>query len=107
MNSDTNQDMTCTGSCTCTEFQPLQMFVSGVGGTGKSFLIEAIRANFLTCAVAALTVLAAFNIGVIVCHLLQLLIEHEARKAQYWAVPTNSLKMMRNTLGKVKLVIVD
>ena len=25
------------GECTCKEFKPLHMFVSGVGGTGKSF----------------------------------------------------------------------
>ena len=30
--------------CACTELKPLNMFVSGVGGTGKSFLIQAIRA---------------------------------------------------------------
>ena len=30
------------GECQC-EFKPLRMFVSGVGGTGKSFLIEAIK----------------------------------------------------------------
>ncbi len=29
--------------CSCNEIKPLKMFVSGVGGTGKSFLIEAIR----------------------------------------------------------------
>ena len=29
--------------CQC-DFKPLRMFVSGVGGTGKSFLIEAIKA---------------------------------------------------------------
>jgi hypothetical protein len=30
--------------CKCTDFRPLHMFVSGVGGTGKSFLIKTIRA---------------------------------------------------------------
>ena len=28
--------------CHCSDLKPLRMFVSGVGGTGKSFLIEAI-----------------------------------------------------------------
>ena len=31
-------------ACQCKNFKPLAMFVSGVGGTGKSFLIEAVRA---------------------------------------------------------------
>ena len=52
--------------CQC-EFKPLQMFVSGVGGTGKSFLIQTIKAlvnyiwpsNDLICAIAAPTGLAA------------------------------------------------
>ena len=30
--------------CSCADFKPLQMFVSGVGGTGKSFLIKTVRA---------------------------------------------------------------
>ena len=33
-----------TGNCKCNDFRPLHMFVSGVGGTGKSFLIKTIRA---------------------------------------------------------------
>ena len=56
--------------CQC-NLEPLRMFVSGVGGTGKSFLIETIRAlvdqlwrsEDLTCAIAAPTGLAAFNVG--------------------------------------------
>ena len=34
-----------TGKCKCDKLKPLQMFVSGVGGTGKSFLIETIRSQ--------------------------------------------------------------
>ena len=33
-----------TGTCKCSDLKPLHMFISGVGGTGKSFLIKAIRA---------------------------------------------------------------
>ena len=47
------------------------MFLSGVAGTGKSFLIETIKAlissmwasDDLTCAITAHTGLAAFNVG--------------------------------------------
>ena len=31
-------------TCQCKDLKPLHMFVSGVGGTGKSFLIKTIRA---------------------------------------------------------------
>ena len=52
--------------CKCRDLKPLHMFVSGVGGTGKSFLIETIRSlvkeiwkdnasDDTTCAVAAPT----------------------------------------------------
>ena len=54
------------------------MFVSGVGGTGKSFLIKTIRAlvskvwhdqsDSLLCAVTAPTGLAAFNVGGVTIH---------------------------------------
>ena len=54
------------------------MFVSGVGGTGKSFLIKIVRAlvceiwrdqnDSLLCAVSAPTGLAAFNVGGVTIH---------------------------------------
>jgi len=55
--------------CSC-ELKPLHMFLSGVAGTGKSFLIETIKglissvwASDLTCAITTPTGLAAFNVG--------------------------------------------
>ena len=72
------------------------MVVSGVGGTGKSFLIEAIKAlntdiwptDDLTFAVAAPTGLAAFNVGGITTHrLFQLPVEDESKTAGYWSLP--------------------
>ena len=92
------------------------MFVSGVGGTGKSFLIEAIKAlvgsiwplDSLMCAVAAPTGLAAFNVGGITIHrLFQLPIEHEGKAAGYWSLPRCSQKVMKTTLCNVKMIIVD
>ena len=79
------------------------MFVSGVGGTGKSFLIEAIKAlitdiwptDDLTFAVAAPTGLAAFNVGGITTHrLFQLPVEHESKTAGYWSLPKPSQKLI-------------
>ena len=78
------------------------MFVSSVGGTGKSFLIEAIKAlvasiwpsDGITCAVAAPTGLAAFNVGGITIHrLFQLPVEHEGKAAGYWLLPKASQKL--------------
>ena len=56
--------------CSC-DIKLMRMFLSGVGGTGKSFLIEAIKAlvnsiwplDTLVCTIAAPTGLAAFNVG--------------------------------------------
>ena len=77
-----------TGTCKCSDLKPLHMFISGVGGTGNSFLIKAICAlvldmwhdkkESLLCAVTAPTGLVAFNLGGVTIHrLLQLPIEHE------------------------------
>ena len=72
-----------------TDHKPFTMFVSGVGGTGKSFLIEAIKAlvdslwtsEGLKCAITAPTGLAAFNVGGVIHRLFQLPIEHEGKEA--------------------------
>ena len=67
------------GECNCNDLKPLHMFVSGVGSTGKSFLIETLRKQVkemwksdveddTTCAVSASTGLASFNVSsVTVC----------------------------------------
>ena len=107
-------------TCKCTDFKPLHMFVSGVGGTGKSFLIETIRALVSriwdncnddgrpVCAVSAPTGLAAFNVGDVTIHrVLQLPIEHEGRAAGYWKLGKDSLKVMRASLSKLRLLIID
>ena len=92
------------------------MFVSGVGGTGKSFLIQTIKAlvnniwpsNDLTCAIAAPTGLAAFNVGGVTIHrLFQLPIEHDSKTAGYWSLPKTSQKVMKTSLRNVKIIIID
>ena len=111
---NTDMRMVCVN-----EFQPLHMFLSGVGGTGKSFPIQAIKKQVaeiwepnakdsLTCAVAAPTKLAAFNVGGVTIHrLFQLPIEHEGQTAGYWSLPKASQKIMRTAFQHVKLFIFD
>ena len=104
--------------CKCSDLKPLNMFVSGVGGTGKSFLIKTIRAlvskvwhdqrDSLLCAVTAPTGLAAFNVGGVTIHrLLQLPIEHEGRIAGYWKLGKDTIKVMRRSLSNLRLLIID
>ena len=105
--------------CKCRDIKPLHMFVSGVGGTGKSFLIETIRnlvkeiwkdcaSDDTTCAVAAPTGLAAYNVGGVKVHrLFQLPIEYEGRTAGYWPLSKAAQKVMRTNLCSLKLIIID
>ena len=101
--------------CHC-DFKPLQMFISGVGGTGKSFLIETIRALIVsiwpntdrTCAIAAPTGLAAFNVGGVTVHrLFQLPVEHEGKTAGYWPLSKDLHKLLKTTLRYTKAFIID
>eukprot|EP00731_Ephydatia_muelleri_P023421 Em0015g1004a len=102
---------------TCSSLQPLYMFLSGVGGTGKSFLIHTFKAKIaqlwtdmgaLTCALCAPTGLAAYNInGVTVHRLFQLPVEHEGKTSTYWPLPKESVKVMRNGFRHLKLIIID
>ena len=62
----------------------------------------------LTCAVAAPTGLAAFNVGGITIHrLFQLPIKHEGKAAVYWSLPKASQKVMKTTLRHVKMIVID
>ena len=88
------------------------MFVSGVGGTGKSFLIETIKAlvdllwpsEDLTCAIAAPTGLSAFNVGGTTIHrLFQLPVEHEGKSSMLVTIKTLS----KSHENSVKGIIVD
>lgn len=92
------------GMCVCKVFKPLSTFISGVGETGKSFLIKTIRQEVpeiwkddsivdTKCAVGALTGLASYNIGgVTVHHIILLPIEHEGKTACYWCLSKKTPK---------------
>ena len=92
------------------------MFVSGVGGTGKSFLINVLHdlvadmwpLDKVTCAVSPPTGLAAFNVlGITIYRLLQLPVEHKGKTAGYWSMPKSSQKAMRTNLRHLILLITN
>lgn len=92
--------------------EPLRMFVSGAGGTGKSFLIKTIRCwtkQILgaTTVVTAPTGLAAFNVdGLTVHRLFQLPVEH-GTIPKYKELSDAVLKILRRELKDVVLFIID
>uniref|UniRef100_A0A1X7VBG3 ATP-dependent DNA helicase n=1 Tax=Amphimedon queenslandica TaxID=400682 RepID=A0A1X7VBG3_AMPQE len=67
--------------------KPLRMFISGVGGTGKSFLIEAIKC--------------------LVDDIWHPKSEHEGKTAGYWALSKEAQKRIKMTLKNLKIIIVD
>ena len=95
--------------CAC-DLKLLTKYIAGVVGTGKSFLIEAIKLlvahmwpkGDLTCVVVAPTGLAAFNVGGLTIHrLFQLPIKYEGKTADYWPLSRDAQKVMRTTLCSV------
>ena len=70
--------------CHCIDLQPLHVFISGVGGTGKSVLIKTLQAllsklwedetRSTLCAVTAPTGLAVFNVSGVTIHRLNVLV---------------------------------
>ncbi|XP_026827688.1 ATP-dependent DNA helicase PIF1-like [Ooceraea biroi] len=91
----------------------LRFYVSGEGGTGKSFLIKTIRCwikKYIVdkdTAVTAPTGIAAFNIdGLTIHRLFQLPVEH-GRTAKYKQLSDIALKVIRDELKNVVLIIID
>ncbi|XP_008554360.1 uncharacterized protein LOC103576096 [Microplitis demolitor] len=90
----------------------VKLYVSGEGGTGKSFLIKVIKRwikgkiNQETI-VTAPTGIAAFNInGLTVHRVFQLPVEH-GFTLRYTQLSDGALKMLRDQLKDVVLIIID
>lgn len=88
----------------------LRLYVSGEGGTGKSFLIKTIRfwiKKYIgkDTAVTAPTGIAAFNIDGL-HRLFQLPVEH-GHTAKYKQLSDIVLKIIRDELKNVVLIIID
>jgi len=88
------------------------LYVSGEGGTGKSYLIKTIKCWIKQnlkkdTAIAAFTGIAAFNInGLTVHRLLQLPVEH-GQIPKYKQLSDHVLKILRAELKNVILFIID
>ena len=99
-----HQPMHGSAECSC-DFKPHRIFVSDVGGTGKSFLIHALKSlihqiwplSDLWCAIVVPTGLEVFG-GMNIHRLFQLPIEHEGRQAGYWLLSKTSQKVIKSTL---------
>ncbi|XP_018374633.1 PREDICTED: uncharacterized protein LOC108768629 [Trachymyrmex cornetzi] len=92
--------------------QILRLYVSGEGGTGKSFLIETIKhwigINLKkVIAISAPTGIAACNINGLTIHrMFQLPVTHESM-AKYTHLSDMVLKTLREKLKNVELFIID
>ena len=82
------------------DLKVLSLFVSGSGGTGKSFLIKTVKARVQSAtskhvAVAAPTGIAVFNVNGLTIHqLLMLPVEH-GKTPQYRPLSDDVLKIVR------------
>ena len=87
---------------------PLLAIVVGVAGTGKSYLISAVR-NLLgnSCVVTAITGKAAYNINGCIIHSLILKLPVGSRNKKEFTVTGNALIRLQNKLKSIKYIIID
>jgi len=94
---------------------PLRMFISGVGGSGKSFLIDVIKryvkeefeSDRLVVAIACPTGLSAFQVrGVTIHKLFQMPVEH-GKTAEFKSLTEEPRKIMESALRDMQLLIID
>ena len=95
---------------------PLYLFVTGPGGTGKSFLISVIneyllRASYhnnVTVIKTAPTGVAAYNIQGVTLHMAFCLpVTHKNQKVDYTSLSAERLQQLRNLYQNLSLVIID
>ncbi|KAL5259662.1 hypothetical protein ACHWQZ_G009943 [Mnemiopsis leidyi] len=111
---DHDNDMCADDKC---KIKPLLLYVSGYGGTGKSYLIKALQGYMYIqgsvfsekagLILAAPTGLAAANInGQTIHSALKLPVEHGST-AKYTELRKKNLDQMRNVMGNLKALIID
>ncbi|XP_044005441.1 uncharacterized protein LOC122850347 [Aphidius gifuensis] len=101
-----------TASLTNHEDKPLRIYVSGEGGTGKSFLIYVIKTWIRKTlnrpiAIAAPTGLAAFGINGMTLHRIFSLPVQHGGTPKYKILSDAALKVLREQLADIALVIID
>ncbi|XP_066600982.1 ATP-dependent DNA helicase pif1-like [Prorops nasuta] len=112
LNSDQKRVFDKVTKTVSTDNEILRLYVSGEGGTGKSFLIKTIRCWIKKIMkkdviVSAPTGIAAFNIdGLTIHRVFQLPVEH-GRTAKYRVIRYSTIKIIREELKNVTLIIID
>ena len=110
-----HRDKECVGK-ECS--RPLNLYVSGFGGTGKSYLIKALQGYLWVqknlfdestdIALTAPTGLAAANVGGQTLHsLFSLPVEHGEKLPKYSALKKNSMQQTRTVLKDLALLVID
>ena len=110
-----HRDKECMGK-ECS--RPLNLYVSGFGGTGKSYLIKALQGYLWVqknlfdepadIALTAPTGLAAANVGGQTLHsLFSLPVEHGEKLPKYTALKKNSMQQIRTVLKDLALLVID
>ncbi|XP_066585622.1 ATP-dependent DNA helicase pif1-like [Prorops nasuta] len=112
LNSDQERVFNKVTKTLSTDHEILTLYVSGEGGTGKSFLIKTIRCWIKKIMkkdviVSAPTGIAAFNMdGLTIHRVFQLPVEH-GRTAKYTELSDVAIKVIREELKNVTLIIID
>lgn len=112
MNSDQLRVFNTVKNVVQQDCDKMRLYVSGEGGTGKSFLISVIKRWIKDCMkqetmVTAPTGIAAFNINGLTIHrVFQLPVEH-GYTPKYKQLSDNVLKVLRDQLTNVVLIIID